>query len=142
MILLDCTQNVQIRKYALDMILRKRTYLTLIQHKTLDVITLFHKPSVPASLRVLTLLKQVSAHASETATEDQATDHTHQNKLQRTEFQLNVTEDPPTGDQLRTIIEYTGDKKAGQIIDGARNASDAIKRMAQDIKRFRAPVVG
>lgn len=44
------------------------------QHKTLDVISLFHKPSVPASLRVLTILKQASAHASETATEDQATD--------------------------------------------------------------------
>jgi len=84
----------------------------------------------------------VSAHASETATEDQATDHTHQNKLQRTEFQLNITEDPPTGDQLRTIIEYSGDGEAGQIIDGARDMSDAIKRMSQDIKRFKAPVVG
>lgn len=116
--------------------------LFIKQHKSLDVITLFHKPSVPTSLRVLTLLKQVSAQASENATEDQATDHTHQNKLQRTEFQLNVTEDPPTGDQLRTIIEYTGDSKAGQIIDGAKDASDAINRMSQDIKRFRAPVVG
>lgn len=106
------------------------------------MITLFHKPSVPASLRVLTILKQASAHASETATEDQATDHTHQNKTQRTEFQLNITEDPPTGDQLRTIIEYTGDRKASQIVEGARDGPDAISKMAKDIKKFRAPVVG
>ena len=54
---------------------------------------------------------------------------------------MNVTEEPPTGDQLRTIIEYTGDRKAGQIVDGARDASDAISKMAQDIKTFKAPVV-
>ena len=113
-----------------------------MQHKSLDVITLFHKPSVPSSLRVLTLLKQVSAHASETATEDQAADHTHQNKLQRTEFQLNVTEDPPTGDQLRTILEYTGENKAGQIVAGARGATDAMQTLAKDIGKFKAPVVG
>ena len=139
---LDCIKHVQICKSAFELMVGNQEILIYRQHKPLDVITLFHKPSVPASLRVLTLLKQVSAHASETATEDQATDHTHQNKLQRTEFQLDVTEDPPTGDQLRTIIEYTGDKKAGQIIDGARDAADAINRMAQDIKRFRAPLVG
>ncbi|KAL2042688.1 hypothetical protein N7G274_004447 [Stereocaulon virgatum] len=109
-------------------------------HKALDVITLFHKPSVPASLRVLTLLKQISAQASETATEDQATDHTSQNKLQRTEFQLNVTEDPPTGDQLRTIIEYIGDRKASQIVQGAKDASDAMHKLSQDINKFKAPV--
>lgn len=105
------------------------------------MITLFHKPSVPSSLRVLTLLKQVSAQASETATEDQATDHTHQNKLQRTEFQLNVTEDPPTGDQLKTILEYTGDRKAGQLVDGARDANDALNKLRQDVGKFKAPVV-
>jgi len=55
---------------------------------------------------------------------------------------LNVTEDPPTGDQLRTIIEYTGDRKAGQIVEGARDAPDAISKLAKDIKKFKAPVVG
>ena len=121
--------------------LKDNIELTYKQHKALDVITLFHKPSLPASLRVLTLLKQISAQASETATEDQATDHTSQNKLQRTEFQLNVTEDPPTGDQLRTIIEYVGDRKASQIVEGARDASDAMHKLSQDINKFKAPVV-
>ena len=96
---------------------------------------------MPASIRVQSLLKQASAHASETATEDQASDHTEQNNFQRTEFQLNVTEDPPTGDQLRTILEYTGDRKAGQIVEGARDIVDALNKLKQDVGKFRAPVV-
>ena len=105
------------------------------------MITLFHKPAVPASVRAHTLLKQISAHAIETATEDQATDHTHQNKLQRTEFELNVTEDPPTKDQMRTILEYVGGKKASQLIDGARDEADALKKLGEDGGKFRQPVV-
>ena len=108
---------------------------------TQNLVALFHKPSVPASLRVLTLLKQVSAHASETATEDQAADHTHQNKLQRTEFELNVTEEPPTEDQLRTILEYMGVRNAGRLIEGANDMGDAIKKLREDSKRFKPPVV-
>lgn len=119
--------------------------LTLLrppQHKTLDVISLFHKPSVPSSLRVLTILKQVSALASETATEDQATDHSQQNKLQRTEFELNVTEEPPTSDQLRIILEYVGEQRASDVVDGAKDIGDAIRKLKENTKRFRAPVVG
>ncbi|KAL9004692.1 MAG: hypothetical protein Q9188_002488, partial [Gyalolechia gomerana] len=113
-------------------------------HKSLDVITLFHKASSPASIRAQTLLKQVSAHASETATEDQATDHSHQNKLQRTEFELNVTEDPPTSDQLRTILEYVGAGagRAGQIVEGAVDEADALRKLKEDPNRFQRPVVG
>ncbi|KAI4289822.1 MAG: hypothetical protein L6R35_000904 [Caloplaca aegaea] len=112
-------------------------------HKTLDVITLFHKASSPASLRAQTLLKQISAHASETATEDQATDHAAQNKLQRTEFELNVTEDPPTSDQLRTILEYAGPEpgRAGQIVEGAADEADALKKLKEDPNRFQRPVI-
>ncbi|KAK0507207.1 hypothetical protein JMJ35_010245 [Cladonia borealis] len=110
-------------------------------HKGLDVITLFHKPSTPASLRVLTLLKQISAEASESATVDQAADHSGQNKLQRSDFELNVTEEPPTGDQLKTIIEYAGERKASQIVDGARDALDAMHKLSQDKNKFKAPVV-
>ena len=87
------------------------------------------------------MLKQISAHASETATEDQATDHTHQNKLQRTQFELNVTEEPPTGDQLRTILEYIGESKAPQIVEGAKDTEDAIRKLKEDAKRFKSPVV-
>ncbi|MCJ1228806.1 hypothetical protein MMC12_005469 [Toensbergia leucococca] len=108
--------------------------------KTLDVITLFHRPSLPASIRVLTILKQASAHASETATEDQASDHSHQNKMQRTEFELNVTEDPPTSDQLRSILEYVGGRKAKELVEGSKDERDAMRRLAQDGSKFMAPV--
>lgn len=94
---------------------------------------------MPASLRVLTLLKQASAHASETATEDQATDHTHQNKLQRTEFELNITEDAPTGDQMRIILEYMGARTAGSLVEGAKDPEEAIKTV--NPKTFKPPVV-
>ena len=87
------------------------------------------------------MLKQVAAHASETATEDQASDHTHQNKMQRTQFELNVTEEPPTGDQLRTILEYIGESKAPLIVEGAKNTEDAIRKLKEDAKRFKSPVV-
>ncbi|KAL8939600.1 MAG: hypothetical protein Q9211_002670 [Gyalolechia sp. 1 TL-2023] len=112
-------------------------------HKSLDVITLFHKASSPASIRAQTLLKQVSAHASETATEDQAADHSRQNKLQRTEFELNITEDPPTSDQLRTILEYVGSGagRAGQIVEGAVDEADALRKLKEDPNRFQRPVI-
>ncbi|KAL8732408.1 MAG: hypothetical protein Q9166_002808 [cf. Caloplaca sp. 2 TL-2023] len=114
-----------------------------VTHKSLDVITLFHKASSPASIRAQTLLKQISAHASESATEDQATDHTEQNKLQRTEFELNVTEDPPTGDQLRTILEYVGSGagRAGKIVEGATGEADALAKLKENPENFKRPVV-
>ncbi|KAI9716765.1 MAG: hypothetical protein M1812_005105 [Candelaria pacifica] len=110
-------------------------------HKSLDVITLFHKPSSSASIRALTLLKQASATASETATIDQASDHTPQNKAQRSEFELNVTEDPPTSDQLRNILEYVGARKAGDIVKGARDDTDAMKKLAENAENFKRPVI-
>ncbi|KAL1980520.1 hypothetical protein VTN96DRAFT_4005 [Rasamsonia emersonii] len=103
-------------------------------HKTLDVITLFHKPSLPSSTRVLNVLRTASATASETATEDQASDHAHHAKhQQRGEFQLDVTEEPPTPDQLRTILDYTAAQgvKPSAIIQGARDQEDALRRLKE-----------
>ncbi|KAL8716159.1 MAG: hypothetical protein Q9220_000064 [cf. Caloplaca sp. 1 TL-2023] len=99
--------------------------------------------SSPASVRAHTLLKQISAQASETATEDQAADHTAQNKLQRSDFELNVTEDPPTSDQLRTILEYVGSGggRAGQIVEGATGEADALRKLKDDPENFKRPVV-
>lgn len=55
------------------------------------MITLFHSPSVPASTRVYTLLKQANATAAAHATEDQASSHDKQAKLERTEFELGMS---------------------------------------------------
>ena len=75
------------------------------------------------------------------ATEDQATDHAPKNKHERTEFELNVSEEPPTSDQVRTILEYVGERRASQLVDGARDARDAIQKLKEDTRRFKVPVV-
>lgn len=105
------------------------------------MITLFHNPSVAASTRALTILKQASAHASTTSTEDQASDHSHQNKVQRSEFQLDVTEDPPTPDQVKSILEFVGSGKVGSVVQGANSVSDAVAKLKNDQKAFQRPVV-
>lgn len=112
-----------------------------IQHKTKDVITLFHKASSPASLRVHALLKQISANASEHATEDQASDHSYQTHPKRQEFELEVTEEAPTHDQLKSILEYVGAPKAGTIIRGAKDEADALKKLKENSENFQRPVV-
>ena len=92
-------------------------------------------------MRVNTLLKQTSAQASETATEDQVGDHSSQNRLQRHDFELDVTENPPTSDQLRTLLEYLGEQKAGHLVYGAKDAKDAMAKLRANAQNFIAPVV-
>lgn len=92
-------------------------------------------------MKVNALLKQVSANASETATEDQASDHSSQSKPSRPEFELEVTEEPPTSDQLKSILEYVGAQKAGTIIKGARDEADAMRKLKESSDSFQAPVV-
>jgi arsenate reductase-like glutaredoxin family protein len=103
------------------------------------VVTLFHKPSIQASVRAQTILKQASAHAAETATEDQATDHSHQN-ARNDPFDLEVTEADPTPDQLRSIFEYLGSGKAGDLVKGAASESDAMKKVKENGGLFNRPV--
>ena len=112
-----------------------------MQHKTLDVVTLFHKASSPASLRVLALLKQASAAASAHATEDEASDNSAQSQPRRSEFELDITEEPPTEDQLHSILEYVGAQRAGEIISGAKNETDALKKLKINKGSFQRPVV-
>ncbi|KXG54305.1 uncharacterized protein PGRI_074490 [Penicillium griseofulvum] len=120
--------------------------------KTLDPITLFHSPSIQASTRTLNILKQASATASETATEDQASDHSTHAKKQRGEFELEVTTSPPTADQLRSILDYISpvsgvggqsDKVTygvAQLVKGARDADDALKKFKENNENFVRPI--
>jgi hypothetical protein len=99
------------------------------------------------------VLKQASAAASETATEDQASDHSSHAKQQRGEFKLEVSTDVPTTDQLRNILDYIsplsgvggqGEKATygvAELIKGAKDAEDALKRFKEDPERFVRPVV-
>ncbi|OBT55903.1 hypothetical protein VE04_03697 [Pseudogymnoascus sp. 24MN13] len=109
--------------------------------KGLDVITLFHSPTAPASMRVHSLLKQASAAAGETATEDQASEHTQQTKNSvQTQFELNVIEDAPTPDQLKSILEYVGENGAGKVVQGATSGKDAFTKWKKDSGSFQRPL--
>lgn len=103
--------------------------------------TLFHKAGSPASTRVATLLKQASANAAEHATEDQASDHSAQTAPHRAEFELNITEDPPTPDQLQTILGYVGQKNIASVVDGATNETEAMKLFKKSADAFKRPLV-
>jgi hypothetical protein len=92
-------------------------------------------------MRVYNILKQASATATEHATEDQASDHSHQTKATRQPFDLNITEDPPTPDQLKSILEYVGAQKAGTIIKGAKDKADAMRKLKVNADNFQRPVV-
>jgi len=88
------------------------------------------------------LLKQASAHAAETATEDQASNHSHQTQLTNREpFELEITENAPTPDQLSSILEYVGVGKASQLVKGASSQSDALKKLKESPENFLRPVV-
>jgi arsenate reductase-like glutaredoxin family protein len=112
------------------------------EHGAKNVVTLFHAPSNQASARVLTLLKQANAQSVAHATEDQASSHRAQDKAERTEFELDVTEAPPTTDQLKNILDYLGGPSAaGKVISGAENETDAMRRLKADGGAFQRPLV-
>ncbi|KAI0096386.1 DUF1687-domain-containing protein [Nemania sp. FL0031] len=106
-------------------------------HKTLDIITLFHKAGSPASVRAAAVLKQVSTNATEAATEDQASNK----PIYRSDFELNITEEPPTADQVKTILEYVGKNKISSIIKGATSETEAIRIFNKTPDSFKRPVV-
>jgi arsenate reductase-like glutaredoxin family protein len=92
-------------------------------------------------MRVQTILKQASAMATEHATEDQASDYSHQTKTTQQPFDLNITEDPPTPDQLKSILEYVGAQRAGTIIKGAKDEADAMRKLKENADNFQRPIV-
>ena len=67
------------------------SFADCLQAGVRDVITLFHAPKNPASIRVYTFLKQTAANAQTTATEDQAGSHDKQSKAERTEYDLRMS---------------------------------------------------
>lgn len=104
--------------------------------------TLFHKPSNSASTRVHNLLKQANATATSHATEDQASSHDSHNQAERAEFQLDVTEEPPTGDQLKNLLQYLGGSgAAGKLVEGASSESEALRLLKENGNAFKRPVV-
>ncbi|KAK5991058.1 hypothetical protein PT974_09334 [Cladobotryum mycophilum] len=101
--------------------------------KTLDIVTLFHKAGSPASVRVANLLKQVSTGAQADATTDKGA-------IQREPFELNITEDHPTPEQVQTILQYVGQSGVSSVIKGARDEKDALKKFKESKENLLRPV--
>ncbi|KAM0245784.1 hypothetical protein ACHAQJ_010449 [Trichoderma viride] len=101
-------------------------------HKTLDIVTLFHKASSPASVRVSNLLKQASTSAQTSATQDA--------KARRDPFELNITEDAPTLDQVQTILDYVGQSGASQVVKGAKDDKDALRKFKENKENLLRPL--
>lgn len=73
---------------------------------------------------------------------DQASNHTVQTSHKRPDdFELNITEDSPTVDQVKTILEYVGPSKISTIVSGAENEKDALRKFNMDPNTFQRPVV-
>ena len=111
------------------------------QNAAKNVITVFHEPSSSASTRVLTFLKQAQANSKSTATIDQATDSAAQHDLAHQEFDLDIQEAPPTTDQVRTILEYIGQERAGEIIQGANSEEEAVRKFKLNASSISRPLV-
>ncbi|KAL7947239.1 thioredoxin-like protein [Trichoderma barbatum] len=101
-------------------------------HKTLDIITLFHKASSPASVRVSNLLKQASTSAQKSAT--------HESEARRDPFELNITEEAPTVDQVQTILEYVGQSGASLVVKGAKDDKDALRKFKENKENLLRPL--
>uniref|UniRef100_A0A093V897 Uncharacterized protein n=1 Tax=Talaromyces marneffei PM1 TaxID=1077442 RepID=A0A093V897_TALMA len=88
-------------------------------HKTLDIITVFHKPSLPGSTRVVNLLRTASANATEIAnsTPDQASDPTPFAKG-------SSGADAPLRDDFEGV-------KPGAVVQGAASKADALKKLSE-----------
>ncbi|KAI9831535.1 MAG: hypothetical protein M1826_003425 [Phylliscum demangeonii] len=105
-------------------------------HKTLDVITLFHRPAQASSARILNLLRQ-AAEMADKASKDE---RDPKERFAPVNFELNVTEEPPTSDQLRNIMDYVGLGKIGALVRGAKSEADVLKKVKEDPDSFQRPV--
>jgi hypothetical protein len=63
----------------------------------------------------------------------------HQTLARREEFELSITEDPPTPEQLKSILEYIGTQRASTIVKGAKDKAEAMKNSRKMRRTFRSP---
>lgn len=52
-----------------------------------------------------------------------------------------MVEGPPTNDQLSNILDYLGASKAGSVVSGASDASQALKKFKESESAFQRPIV-
>lgn len=56
-------------------------------------------------------------------------------------FELNITEENPTEDQVKTILSYVGAGGISSVIHGATTESEALKTYKLNPTTFQRPVV-
>jgi hypothetical protein len=54
---------------------------------------------------------------------------------------LDITEEVPTPDQLKSILEYVGPLNVGTIVEGAKSETDAVKKLKERPESFKRPLV-
>lgn len=84
-------------------------------------------------MRVSNLLKQASTSAQTSAVNDAS--------ARRDPFELNITEDAPTLDQVQTILQYVGQNGASQVVKGARDDKDALRKFKENKENLLRPLV-
>ncbi|KAF3308327.1 hypothetical protein TWF173_001535 [Orbilia oligospora] len=111
-------------------------------HKTLDVLTLFHSPRSEASNRVLSALKTANAAAEESSANISTNGNTSAGEKKQI-FELDVVEGPMTTTQLRSILDYIGENKVEDIVEGARGIHDAMKILegTKGVDAVKRPIV-
>ncbi|KAI5816661.1 thioredoxin-like protein [Pyronema omphalodes] len=103
-------------------------------HKTLDVLTLFHSATSPASVSILNTLKTASAHAISSSLTG---------KNPTASFELDVIEAPngPTPDQLKSIVEFVGKNRVGDLVRGAGSFESAMAILKRGSEAFVRPTL-
>ncbi|EGX45920.1 hypothetical protein TWF225_006686 [Orbilia oligospora] len=111
-------------------------------HKTLDVLTLFHSPRSEASNRVLSALKTANTAAEESSANISTNGNTSAGEKKQI-FELDVVEGPMTTTQLRSILDYIGENKVEDIVEGARGIHDAMKILegTKGVDAVKRPIV-
>jgi arsenate reductase-like glutaredoxin family protein len=59
----------------------------------------------------------------------------------RDPFELEITEEPPTAEQLRTILEHMDKGDISQVVEGSHDQKEALRRFKESKETFLRPVV-
>jgi hypothetical protein len=51
-----------------------------------------------------------------------------------------IQEEPPTEDQVNSILEFLGPSHAGSVIRDATGTTDAMRKFRQDASAFQKPI--
>ncbi|KAF2668973.1 hypothetical protein BT63DRAFT_478867 [Microthyrium microscopicum] len=95
-----------------------------------NAVTLFSKPNHQASASVAQFLRSANVVKEAGAKKDDS----------GSKFELTVSEEPPTSDQLRSILEFVGESNASKVVEGADNVEDAQRKVRLNADTLKRPL--